>query len=92
MARFIENKANLERFLDQIELKMVQEVEKRAKELVPVDSGKLKRSIGLQKVSKDLWQVFADTSYALYVELGTSKKRARPFLRPALDALRKFTR
>lgn len=31
-------------------------------------------------------EVYSDVSYAGYVENGTRKMRARPFLRPAYDA------
>lgn len=62
----------------------------KAKQRVPVDSGLLKRSI-TQTVSVGNGKFEALVGYrkkAFYggfVELGTSKMAAQPFLRPALD-------
>lgn len=62
----------------------------KAKQRVPVDTGLLKRSI-TQNVSVGSGKAEALVGYrkkAFYggfVELGTSKMRAQPFLRPALD-------
>jgi len=92
MAKFIENTGAMNTFMDNIQKKMVNTVEKRAKELAPQKTGRLKRSIKASKVSNNHWKVEANTDYATYVELGTSRMRAQPFLRPALNALRKFTR
>ena len=60
------------------------EVEKRAKEVVPVDTGTLRRSIhsvfergGLRGI------VGPSVDYGAYVELGTRHVAARPYMRPA---------
>lgn len=62
-------------------------VERDAKRLCPVDTGRLRSSIthvtgvdGRGLVAK----VGTNVDYALPVEMGTSKSRAQPFLRPAL--------
>jgi phage protein, HK97 gp10 family len=64
-----------------------------AKENAPVDTGALQDSGHVDKVSDKEYHVVFDAqkadesgSYALYVEEGTSKMAAQPFLRPALDA------
>lgn len=65
------------------------QVEAAAKQLCPVDTGRLRSSItnelgvdadGLMAV------VGTNVDYAPHVELGTSKMAAQPFLLPALDA------
>lgn len=50
----------------------------------PVDTGNLRGSI-THKVDADGNAVYIGTNveYALYVELGTSRQKAQPFLRPA---------
>lgn len=56
----------------------------------PVDTGRLRASI-THNLGKDSTSVFADVGtdveYAPYVEFGTVRNRAQPFLRPALDVL-----
>jgi len=59
-------------------------VERTAKELVPVDTGTLKRSITHEFHSKTHATVGSNVEYAPFVELGTSRMTAQPFLRPAL--------
>ena len=62
-------------------------VERTAKQTVPVLTGALKRSITHQpEVPKREVKVGSNLDYAKYVELGTSKMSARPYLRPALEA------
>ena len=67
---------------------------------VPVRTGTLQASIqkevktdGLNKV---VGRIFSDADYSQYVEFGTSKMHARPFMRPALklneENLRKIFR
>jgi len=56
--------------------------------LVPVRTGRLKNSIHILK-EKELERIIrADTEYAAFVEFGTSRMAARPFMRPALEARR----
>jgi HK97 gp10 family phage protein len=52
-------------------------------EKVPVDTGRLKGSIRADS-TEDYGRVFTDVEYAIYVEYGTSKMKAQPFLRPSL--------
>ncbi len=62
-------------------------VEGAAKELVPVDIGHLMRSITNEvNIHENVITgvVGTNVKYAPYVELGTRKMAARPYLRPAL--------
>lgn len=63
-------------------------VESAAKRRCPVDTGRLRSSITHQ-VGQDgkgvVGVVGTDVDYAPYVEMGTSRMGAQPFLRPALS-------
>ena len=67
-------------------------VERAAKRLCPVDTGRLRGSITHDEpraIPDGLAvRIGTDVEYAAYVELGTSRMSARPYLRPALDAAR----
>lgn len=66
-------------------------VEATAKRLCPVDTGRLRASISheIQTDSHGLIGVVgSNVEYASFVEFGTSRSRAQPYLRPALDAAR----
>ena len=73
-----------ERFL----LRLALQVERAAKRLAPVDTGRLRSSIG-HTLRRDagglLATVGTSVEYASYVEFGTRYMRAQPFLRPALS-------
>jgi len=70
-------------------------VSDEAKRLVPVRFGRLRKSIGLTKRKSKRGEVEFSVSprkggkndgfYGRFIELGTSKMIARPFLRPALE-------
>lgn len=53
-----------------------------AKDLCPVDTGRLRNSISHAK-DDDAAYIGTNVEYAPYVELGTSKRKPKPFLRPA---------
>lgn len=53
-----------------------------AKRACPVDTGNLRNSI-THAVEGDSAYVGTDVEYAPYVEMGTSRTAAQPFLRPA---------
>jgi HK97 gp10 family phage protein len=62
-----------------------------AKMRAPVRTGKLKGSIATRKGTKGTkdraeWVVFTGVFYAHFVEYGTRKMAARPYMRPAVDA------
>lgn len=65
------------------------QVDRQAKQLCPVDTGRLRSSITNQ-LAADHQGLYADigtnVEYAVFVELGTSRAAAQPFLRPALEA------
>lgn len=58
-------------------------IEAHAKRIVPVDEGDLQDSIH-SEVSDEGMFVVADADHALFVEQGTSKMAAQPYLRPAM--------
>jgi HK97 gp10 family phage protein len=57
-----------------------------ARRLCPVDTGQLRASIGWSyRQSDKTLQIHADQRYAIFVEFGTSRMPARPFLRPGMN-------
>ncbi|MBI5697133.1 MAG: hypothetical protein HZC29_01220 [Thaumarchaeota archaeon] len=56
-----------------------------ADQMVPVRTGKLKRSlkIMIDEENKE-GMLYSDVDYSIYVEVGTSKMTAQPYLVPAL--------
>lgn len=61
------------------------ELHKKAQRNVPVDSGTLKRSIGLELSDGGMTaEVEATAEYSEYVEYGTRYMDAQPYIRPAL--------
>lgn len=61
-----------------------EKAESYAKELCPVDTGRLRNSISHMQYGEDEY-IGSNVEYAPYVELGTHKMKARPFLRPAAE-------
>ena len=59
--------------------------ESYAKALCPVDTGRLRNSITHQQYDKDTEIIGTNVEYAPYVELGTHRMAARPYLRPAAE-------
>ena len=59
--------------------------ESYAKQLCPVDTGNLRNSITHQQVSENTEVIGTNVEYAPYVELGTVRMKARPYLRPAAE-------
>jgi len=60
-------------------------VTERARELAPVRTGRLRNSIYRRKTGFLGWMVGAAVFYAGFVEFGTRKMSARPYLRPAIE-------
>lgn len=55
-----------------------------AKRMAPVDTGRLRNSI-THTVNEDVAVIGTNVEYAAYVEMGTSKTKAQPYLRPAVQ-------
>lgn len=54
-----------------------------AKRLCPVDTGRLRNSITHAMEGSEAVVIGTNVEYGPYVELGTSRQKAQPFLRPA---------
>ena len=59
--------------------------ERYAKEKCPVDTGNLRNSIAHAQKDANTESIGTNVHYAPYVELGTRKMRAQPYLRPAVE-------
>ena len=59
--------------------------ERHVKEVTPVDTGRLRNSITHAPVSESVEMVGTGVEYAVYVEFGTSKMGAQPYLRPGVE-------
>lgn len=65
------------------------EVESIAKQLAPVETGRLRDSIHTENYRNgELKRVVAEAEYAGYVEYGTVHSAAQPFLRPAVESVK----
>lgn len=59
--------------------------ESYAKQLAPVDTGRLRNSITHQQYDESTEIIGTNVEYAPYVELGTKQQKAQPYLRPAAE-------
>jgi len=57
---------------------------------VPVRTGRLRASIGLTKAGELKYRVRASAPYSRFVEFGTRRMKARPYMRPAREEALKF--
>lgn len=57
--------------------------ETHAKKICPVDTGRLRNSIA-NATTPDTAYIGTNVEYASYVELGTSRMKAKPYLKPAI--------
>lgn len=69
------------------------EIEREAVSRVPVDTGRLKGSIGTQEVGNIIEvgsgvREGSEVEYAHFVEFGTRNMAAQPYLQPAVEAVR----
>ena len=60
--------------------------ESDAKQMAPVDTGRLRNSIEHHPEGNDTMVVGTDVEYAIYQEMGTSRMKAQPFLKPSGDS------
>jgi HK97 gp10 family phage protein len=84
MASKFKPNANFEKFLDRVETRMVDSAVKHAKRIAPKKTGKMASMTKAQKKRPHNWSILSDVDYSTYVELGTKRQRAQPFLRPAM--------
>lgn len=68
---------------------VAQQLRTEAIRLAPVDTGRLRQSIGVRRIGDGHYRVGTNVSYAPFVEFGTRHTRAQPFLRPALEKVRR---
>lgn len=69
--------------LDEKVQQIALEIERDAKYLCPVRTGRLRGSIHTGSLGKASYYVGTNVEYAPFVEFGTRKMTARPYLRPA---------
>ena len=78
--------ANDRRALKAVLGKIAADITEHARGAAPVDTGFLKNSINFE-VSDQMAIVFVGAEYGIYVELGTVRMGARPYLGPAVEAV-----
>ena len=61
----------------------------KSKQLVAVDTGRLRASISETAKGRLFREVGTNVGYGLHIEFGTRFQKAQPFLRPALEDIRK---
>lgn len=71
-------------YLPALEIGAQEAIVPEMQRLTPVDTGELRSSEGAE-IDGDVVIVFAGTDHSTYVELGTSKMAAQPYMRPAID-------
>jgi HK97 gp10 family phage protein len=88
---FEEFRAAMERFDSNMQTQVqgqlrnwAEEVKTSAKQLVPVKTGHLQSSI-YAAIHEWVAEIGAEATYALFVELGTRRMQARPYLYPAIQ-------
>ena len=62
-----------------------EKAESYAKEICPVDTGRLRNSIAHAQEGSNTEVIGSNVEYGVFVELGTHKMAAKPFLRPAAE-------
>ncbi len=75
--------AALEQRATQAVAKAAQDTLSDAVQRAPIDTGNLRASGYARPSSRFVWRVGFTAGYAAYVELGTSRMRAQPYLVPA---------
>lgn len=80
----------LPRESDQVVRKAAFDIEAKAKQKAPVDTGFLRNSIAMVDTDAGDGQaeVVVGADYGTYVEFGTSSREAQPYMTPAVEAVR----
>jgi HK97 gp10 family phage protein len=74
---------------DRLAGKLAADVEARAKERAPVDTGALRSSITHAREGQGVFRVWVGVDYGLFLEVGTYKSRAQPYFYPAFTEVAK---
>lgn len=82
---FPEIASKLPNVVSDIVRKAAFDIEANAKAIVPVDTGKLKNSISCEFPTQTSAIIAPHTDYETFVEFGTYKMRAQPYMRPAAE-------
>lgn len=86
--RFVDHSPEIRRALNEAERRALEKVgmfvESEAQENAPVDTGRLRNSI-THEVEGRYAVIGTPVEYAPHVELGTSRSKAQPYLRPAIE-------
>ena len=86
---FISHKAEVEAAVDAAIARGLEicggKAESYAKQLCPVDTGRLRNSITHQQIDAKTEVIGTNVKYAPFVELGTKRQKAQPYLRPAAE-------
>lgn len=90
MADVIVREDNTDEFRDGLDAALTRALEKvglvaegYAKRLCPVDTGRLRNSITHAMEGSEAVVIGTNVEYGPYVELGTARQKAQPYLRPA---------
>ena len=79
------------RIMDAVDAEMedaAEELAYIAQELAPVRTGFLRSSIHVERIDHLALQVRADAEYAAFVEYGTHRQAAQPFMTPAMETIK----
>lgn len=68
---------------------VAQQIRTDAARACPVDTGRLRQSLTVQKIGDGHYRVGTNVNYAAYVEFGTRFRAATPYLRPAIEKARR---
>lgn len=86
--RLVDHSEEIKKALTEAESRALEKVgmfvESEAQENAPVDTGRLRNSI-THEVEGGYAVIGTSVEYATHVELGTSRSRAQPYLRPAIE-------
>lgn len=85
-SRIPEIRGTARRLAEVVVAKAALDIEAQAKARAPVRTGFLRSSIAASGAGLE-WQVSVGAAYAVFVEFGTSRMAARPYLVPAVEAV-----